>query len=520
MAIINPVPDTPLGPDHLKVHDVIRSDDAAPNQSLWVDASGRINTQANGIYIGESYIARDSVSNELNIANIDASNEINYGDEDYDVNIDASNEINMHADVDMNGNSLTNAAGLISQWTNDSSYELQSNKGSALGYASLDGGGKVLVSELPSAVMIYKGTWDASTNTPTLADGSGDAGDVYRVSVAGTQDLGSGSITFGVGDYCIYNGSTWEKSDTTDAVASVNGYTGVVALAHSDINTILGDGEYHLDSATESALTDANAQLSALHTDGTPTFTSVTTDTVRAIDGDGLQLFDDGGNGIFVKDGGNVGFNTTDIESAGSTYKAIEAYASTLVFGASTAGLGLASNAYNDGAWKRKIADEAAMIYMSTSGGIYLRTAGSDSADSTISWTEAIRVHNSGNVSVGTADFPTPASYKFFVKASDTGLADADFYASAVAAFECNGACYLNFVTPNDQPGGIAMQDEDGHTATLDYDHNTNSFRMSGVGWTDTLHITNAVDTGGTDSGYITLSVGGTTRYIRLNSTS
>ena len=59
--------------------------------------------------------------------------------------------------------------------------------------------------------------WNASTNTPTLADGSGDTGDVYRVSVAGTRDLGSGAIDFQVGDYAIYNGSTWEKSDTTDA---------------------------------------------------------------------------------------------------------------------------------------------------------------------------------------------------------------------------------------------------------------------------------------------------------------
>jgi len=34
-------------------------------------------------------------------------------------------------------------------------------------------------------------------------------------------------------------------------------------------------------------------------------------DTVRARDGDGLKLYDDGGNGIFVEDGGNVGIGTT-----------------------------------------------------------------------------------------------------------------------------------------------------------------------------------------------------------------
>ena len=34
-------------------------------------------------------------------------------------------------------------------------------------------------------------------------------------------------------------------------------------------------------------------------------------DEVRANNGDGLKLYDDGGNGIFVEDGGDVGFNTT-----------------------------------------------------------------------------------------------------------------------------------------------------------------------------------------------------------------
>ncbi len=114
-------------------------------------------------------------------------------------------------------------------------YQLASEKGAANGYASLDGAGKVPISQLPSSIMEYKGVWNASTNNPTLADGTGDTGDVYRVSVAGTKDLGSGNISFEVGDYVIYNGATWEKSDTTDAVASVNGKTGVVVLKTVDI---------------------------------------------------------------------------------------------------------------------------------------------------------------------------------------------------------------------------------------------------------------------------------------------
>ena len=132
------------------------------------------------------------------------------------------------------------------------------NVGSPNGIASLDGGGKVPVSQLPASIMEYKGTWDASSNTPTLADGTGDAGDTYRVSVAGTQNLGSGSITFDVGDYVIYNGTIWQKSDTTDAVASVNSLTGNVVLTTANI----------ADSTDKRYITDAQ-QTVLTNTSGT-----------------------------------------------------------------------------------------------------------------------------------------------------------------------------------------------------------------------------------------------------------
>lgn len=138
-----------------------------------------------------------------------------------------------------------------------------SEKGQANGYASLDSGGKVPVSQLPNSIMEYKGTWDASTNTPTLANGTGNAGDVYRVTVAGTAL----SLSFEVGDYVIYNGSTWEKSDTTDAVASVAGRTGNVTLTSSDVglgnvdNT--SDANKPVSTATQTALDGKEGTITA-----------------------------------------------------------------------------------------------------------------------------------------------------------------------------------------------------------------------------------------------------------------
>jgi len=125
-------------------------------------------------------------------------------------------------------------------------------KGTANGVATLDGAGKVPITQLPSSVMTYEGVWNASTNSPVLTDGTGDAGMLYRVGTAGTQNLGSGPIIFDVGDYVIYNGTIWEKSDTTDAVASVNGLTGVVVLTTTDINE--GTNLYYTDERAQDAI--------------------------------------------------------------------------------------------------------------------------------------------------------------------------------------------------------------------------------------------------------------------------
>lgn len=103
------------------------------------------------------------------------------------------------------------------------------------GVATLDSNGKVPLSQLPASVVTYLGTWNASTNTPTLANGTGDVGDLYICNVAGTVDFGAGPITFAVGDWVIYNGSQWQKS------AGQNGTVTSVAVTESgDALTITG----------------------------------------------------------------------------------------------------------------------------------------------------------------------------------------------------------------------------------------------------------------------------------------
>jgi hypothetical protein len=56
----------------------------------------------------------------------------------------------------------------------------------------------------------YKGTWNASTNTPALASSVGTQGDYYVVSVDGATDL-DGITNWGVGDWAAFNGSVWQR---------------------------------------------------------------------------------------------------------------------------------------------------------------------------------------------------------------------------------------------------------------------------------------------------------------------
>ena len=93
--------------------------------------------------------------------------------------------------------------------------------GSSNGIASLDNNGRIPSSQLTEDAVEYKGAWNANTNTPNLNTVEKDKGDMYLVSVKGTQDVGEGSVQFNVGDEVIYNGTIWQRIPTGD-VDSVN----------------------------------------------------------------------------------------------------------------------------------------------------------------------------------------------------------------------------------------------------------------------------------------------------------
>jgi len=112
--------------------------------------------------------------------------------------------------------------------------------GVANGVATLDSGGTVPLSQIPASIqggVSYQGAWNASTNSPALTSSVGTKGYYYVVSVAGSTNL-NGVTDWNVGDWAIFNGTVWQKIDNTDAVTSVNGYTGTVVLNAADVGAL------------------------------------------------------------------------------------------------------------------------------------------------------------------------------------------------------------------------------------------------------------------------------------------
>ena len=87
----------------------------------------------------------------------------------------------------------------------------------------------------------YQGAWNASTNSPTLASGTGTQGYYYIVSVAGTTNL-NGVTDWQVGDWAVFSGTVWQKLDQTNTVISVNGQVGAVVLTAANVGAPALDG--------------------------------------------------------------------------------------------------------------------------------------------------------------------------------------------------------------------------------------------------------------------------------------
>ena len=122
---------------------------------------------------------------------------------------------------------------LIPSQTGNSGKFLTTN-GSVLSWATVSGSG-----------LSYQGTWNASTNTPTLASGTGTSGYYYIVSVAGSTNL-DGITDWKAGDWLMFNGTAWQKIDQSWAQAGANSditsLSGLTGPISSPTYIQMGDG--------------------------------------------------------------------------------------------------------------------------------------------------------------------------------------------------------------------------------------------------------------------------------------
>ena len=124
---------------------------------------------------------------------------------------------------------------LTAQLSGDSSFG-----GHKISDFALLSGGKISVSVIPDSVLgqlEYIGTWNATTGK-AVSDTrplEGEVirayrkGDYYIVKTAGTKLPDATTITeldgLQIGDWIVYNGTTWDKIDNTDYIKSVAGIT-------------------------------------------------------------------------------------------------------------------------------------------------------------------------------------------------------------------------------------------------------------------------------------------------------
>lgn len=96
---------------------------------------------------------------------------------------------------------------LIPSQTGNAGKFLTTN-GSVLSWAAVAGG------------LSYQGTWNASTNTPTLTSSVGTNGYYYIVATAGSTNL-DGITDWQVGDWLMFNGTVWQKIDQSDVIQTI-----------------------------------------------------------------------------------------------------------------------------------------------------------------------------------------------------------------------------------------------------------------------------------------------------------
>jgi hypothetical protein len=139
---------------------------------------------------------------------------------------------------------------------------------SATYVATLGVDGKLDATQIPSSLsgaVVFKGTWNASTNTPALSDTTPAgllAGWEFIVEVGGTRNIGDGSKTFAAGDFVIYDGTHWKQVPSGNTFISLTGGGGIT-VNQSTGAIVLGSSATPLSTTATIVSRDSSGNFAA-----------------------------------------------------------------------------------------------------------------------------------------------------------------------------------------------------------------------------------------------------------------
>jgi hypothetical protein len=139
---------------------------------------------------------------------------------------------------------------------------------SATYVATLGIDGKLDASQIPSSLsgaVVFKGVWNAFTNTPALSDSTPaglQAGWEYIVDVGGTRDIGDGSKVFVSGDFVIYDGTHWKQVPSGNLFTSLTGGGGIT-VNQSTGAIVLGSSATPLSTTATIVSRDSSGNFAA-----------------------------------------------------------------------------------------------------------------------------------------------------------------------------------------------------------------------------------------------------------------
>tara|TARA_R110000823_G_scaffold314359_1_gene443389 strand:- start:346 stop:1311 length:966 start_codon:yes stop_codon:yes gene_type:complete len=259
--------------------------------------------------------------------------------------------------------------------------------------------GNLIINDEVFTGLDFQGSWNASTNSPTLVSSTGTHGEFYIVSVAGATDL-NGITNWGIGDWAIFNGTVWQRVE--------------------------GGADGNFNDLTAHSLT-----LNRLSTDGIIAEFQKDGGSLGSI---GSSIGDSAVSTLYIADAGNVGIrfdqaSTDDIQPCTSTGadrdNAINLGASDNRFkdlflssGVYLGGTGAANllDDYEEGTWTPTQGSQLTVVGTFSSTGFYTKTGNVVVVTGTLTGSTSVSC-SAGNIITPTTNLP------FVVNEAGTAIA-------------------------------------------------------------------------------------------------